>query len=136
MSLSVVRHTSCFFILSMVCCIRKVGLLFTMIMVYLPTIQQTLEFFQLRYQFEVSNTLGSVKGSMALIVHEGEGEDETNPEQKFESNPVSQAEFGEYVASLHSHNNSTFILQYEVCIANNHTNQCTIACTSKFIINI
>ena len=59
---------------------RKLGLLFTMIVVYLPMIQQTLEFFQLRYQFEVSNTLGSVKGSVALIVHEGEREDEMNPE--------------------------------------------------------
>ena len=52
-------------------------------------------------------------------------------EQNFESNLVSQAEFGEYVASLHSHNNGTFILQYEVCIANNHTNHCKIACTLK-----
>ena len=69
---------------------------------------------------------------MALIVHEGEGEDEMNFEQNFESNPVSQAEFGEYVASLHSLNNSTFILQYEVCIANNHTNHYKIACTLKF----
>ena len=85
-------------------------------------ILQTLEFFQLRYQFEVSNRLGSAKGCISLVVHEGEGEDEMTPEQNFESNPVSQAEFGEYVASLHSHNNGTFILQYEVCIANNHTN--------------
>ena len=99
-------------------------------------ILQTLEFFQLRYQFEVSNRLGSAKGCVSLVVHEGEEEDGMNLEQNFESNPVSQAEFGEYVASLHSHNNSTFILQYEVCIANSHSSQCTIACTSKFIINI
>ena len=51
---------------------------------------------------------------MALVVQEGDGEDEMNLEHNFESNPVTQEEFGEYVASLHSCNNSTFILQYEV----------------------
>ena len=51
---------------------------------------------------------------MALVVQEGDGEEEVNLEQNFESNPVTQEEFGEYVASLHSCNNSTFILQYEV----------------------
>ena len=53
---------------------------------------------------------------MALVVHEGEGEDGMNLAQSFESNPVTQQEFGEYVASLHSCNNSTFILQYEVLL--------------------
>ena len=54
---------------------------------------------------------------MALVVHEGEGEDEANLGQNFESNPVTQEELaiGEYVASLHSYNNSTFVLQYDVC---------------------
>ena len=54
---------------------------------------------------------------MALIVHEGEGEDdsEVNLSQiRFDSNPVTQQEFGEYVASLHSCNGITFILQFEV----------------------
>ena len=51
---------------------------------------------------------------MALLVHDGEGEAEVNLEQDFESNPVTEEEFGEYVASLHSCNNSTFVLQYEV----------------------
>ena len=32
---------------------------------------------------------------MALIVQEGEGEDEVNLGQSFESNPVAQEEFGE-----------------------------------------
>jgi hypothetical protein len=54
---------------------------------------------------------------VSLIVHEGEGEYEVNLKQSFQSNPVSQPEFGEYVASLHSCNNSTFILQYEVPFA-------------------
>ena len=71
-------------------------------------------FCQLRYQFEVSNRLGSVKGCVALVVHEGEGEDGAILEQDFESNPLTEEEFGEYVASLHSCNNSTFVLQYEV----------------------
>ena len=70
-------------------------------------------FCQLRYQFEVSNRLGSVKGCVALVVCDGEGEDEANLKQDFESNPVTE-EFGEYVASLHSYNNRTFVLQYEV----------------------
>ena len=69
-----------------------------------------------RYQFEVSNVLGSVKGCITLIVYEGEGEDEVNLRQTFESNLVTQEEFGEYVASLHSYNGSTFILQFEVLI--------------------
>ena len=51
---------------------------------------------------------------MALVVHEGEGEDGSILEQDFESNLVTEEEFGEYVASLHSCNNSTFALQYEV----------------------
>ena len=71
-------------------------------------------FCQLRYQFEVSSRLGSIKGCVALVVHEGEGEDRSILEQDFESNPVAEEEFGEYVASLHSCNNSTFVLQYEV----------------------
>ena len=73
-------------------------------------------FHQLRYQFEVSNRLGSVKGCVALVVHEEEGDDEMNLRQNFESNPVTQKEFGEYVASLHSCNGSTFILQFEVLL--------------------
>ena len=73
-------------------------------------------FHQFRYQFEVSNRLGSVKGCVALVVHEEEGEDEMNLRQNFESNPVTQQEFGEYVASLHSCNGSTFILQFEVLL--------------------
>ena len=72
-------------------------------------------FCQLRYQFEVSNRLGSVKECVALVVHKGEGEDGVSPAQNFESNPVTQQDFGDYVASLHSCNNSTFVLQYEVC---------------------
>ena len=51
---------------------------------------------------------------MTLYVQEGEVEDGMILEQNFESNPVTQQEFGEYVASLHSYNNSTFILQYQV----------------------
>ena len=53
---------------------------------------------------------------MALVVYKEEREDEMNLEQNFKSNPVAQEEFGEYVASLHSNNNSTFVLQYEVLL--------------------
>ena len=74
--------------------------------------------FHIRYQFVVSNSLGSVEGSVTLIVQDGkgEGEGEQHQELKFESNPVTQKEFGEYVASLHSCNNSMFILQYQVLL--------------------
>ena len=58
----------------------------------------------------------SVKECVALVVHEEEEEDEMNLRQNFESNPVTQQEFGEYVASLHSCNGSTFILQFEVLL--------------------
>ena len=71
----------------------------------------------LRYVFEVSNRLGSIQGCVALVVHEGEGEDGMNLTQNFESNLVTQPEFGEYVASLHSCNNSTFVLQYKVLLS-------------------
>ena len=67
--------------------------------------------------FEISNGLGSIQGCVALIVHKGEGENGMNLAQNFESNPVTQPEFGEYVASLHSCNNNTFVLQYEVLLS-------------------
>ena len=83
------------------------------VLIYSPTCSPL--FHQFRYQFEVSNRLGSVKGSVALVVHKGEGEeDDLDLRRDFESNPVTQEEFGEYVASLHSCNSSTFILQFEV----------------------
>ena len=54
---------------------------------------------------------------MALIVNSVEGKDEINlTGQSLGSNPVTQQDFGEYVASLHSCNSSTFVLQYEVLL--------------------
>ena len=70
--------------------------------------------FHKRYDFEVSNNIGSVHGSVVLVVEEGEGDNDVNKKTKFESNPVKQKDFGEYVASLHAYNNSEFILQYQV----------------------
>ena len=56
-----------------------------------------------------------MKGSVALVIHKGEGEeDDLDLRRDFDSNLVTQEEFGEYVASLHSCNGSTFILQFEV----------------------
>ena len=56
-----------------------------------------------------------MKGSVALVVHKGEGEEEdVDLRRDFDSNLVTREEFGEYVASLHSCNGSTFILQFEV----------------------
>ena len=51
---------------------------------------------------------------MNLTVREGDDIDDTNQKMNFESNLVREKDFGEYVASLHSFNNSTFILQYHV----------------------
>ena len=53
---------------------------------------------------------------MTLVVHDGDGKVHSgrNPKLNLESHSVMQNEFGEYVASLHSHQNSTFILQYQV----------------------
>ena len=53
---------------------------------------------------------------MTLVVQDEGGEGKKHQELKFESNPVTQKEFGEYVASLHSCNNSMFILQYQVLL--------------------
>ena len=53
---------------------------------------------------------------MTLVVHEGEEGDINSQKMNFESYPVKQNEFGEYVASLHAYNNSTFILQYQVIV--------------------
>ena len=87
-------------------------------------------FYIIRYHFEVSNSLGSVKGSVVLEVQEGEGKDGNVKELSFDSNPVTQKEFGEYVASLHSCNNSTFILQYQVQL---HICPCKHACRYKLL---
>ena len=64
----------------------------------------------------MSNGIGSVQDSVMLVVKEVE-EDNINAvseKANFESNPVKQKDFGEYVASLHACNNSAFICQYQV----------------------
>ena len=63
------------------------------------------------------------------MVEEGEGGDGVGREN-FESYPVTQQEFGEYVESLHSYNNSTFILQYQVYL------QLSIACIATDAMNM
>ena len=57
---------------------------------------------------------------MTLVVHKGEEEDEADLRRDFESNPVTQEEFGDYDASLHSCNGSTFILQFEVSMISHY----------------
>ena len=58
---------------------------------------------------------------MTLVVHKDEEEeDEVDLRRDFESNPVTQEEFSEYVASLHSCNGSTFILQFEVSMISHY----------------
>ena len=51
---------------------------------------------------------------MTLIVQEHEREEENMKTMEFESYPVEQNKFGEYIASLHAYNSSTFVLQYQV----------------------
>ena len=70
--------------------------------------------FHIRYDFKVSNSNGSVEGSITLVVQEREERDISSQKINFESNLVEQTDFGEYVASLHACNNSTFNLQYQV----------------------
>ena len=49
---------------------------------------------------------------MKLVVYESDDKDDIDQKMNFESNLIREKDFGEYVASLHSFDNSTFILQY------------------------
>ena len=64
------------------------------------------------YTFSVSNMVGSVEGCTKPVVHTEDEECARAP--RVESNPVSREKFGEYVSSLHAHNNSAFLLQFQV----------------------
>ena len=64
------------------------------------------------YTFTVSNRVGSVEGCTKLLVHTEDEEHAGVP--RVESNPVTREKFGEYVSSLHAHNNSAFLVQFQV----------------------
>ena len=64
------------------------------------------------YTFTVSNSVGSVEGCTKLVVHTEDEEHASVP--RVESNPVAREKFGEYVSSLHAHNNGAFLLQFQV----------------------
>ena len=64
------------------------------------------------YTFSVSNRVGSVEGCTKLVVHTEDEEHANVP--RVESNPVTREKFGEYVSSLHAHNNSAFLVQFQV----------------------
>ena len=64
------------------------------------------------YTFTVSNSVGSVEGCTKLVVHT-EDEEHAN-RSTVESNPVATEKFGEYVSSFHAHNNSAFLVQFQV----------------------
>jgi len=53
-----------------------------------------------------------VEGCTKLVVHTEDEERTSAP--KVDSNPVAKETFGEYVSSLHAHNNAAFIAQYQV----------------------
>ena len=64
------------------------------------------------YTFTVSNSVGSVEGCTQLVIHT---EDEQHANRStVESNPVTTEKFGEYVSSFHAHNNSAFLVQFQV----------------------
>ena len=69
-----------------------------------------------RYDFEISNSVGSAKGSVVLIIHTTDMKQYPHvfTSDFVESNPVNPEEFGGYVEQLHSLNNRGFITQYEV----------------------
>ena len=64
------------------------------------------------YTFTVSNSVGSVKGCTKLVVHT-EDEEHVN-KSTVESNPVTTEKFGEYISSFHAHNNSAYLVQFQV----------------------
>ena len=64
------------------------------------------------YTFTVSNRVGSVEGCTKLVVHTEDEECTSIP--RVETNPVTREKFGEYVSSLHAHNNGAFLLQFQV----------------------
>ena len=64
------------------------------------------------YAFTVSNSVGSVEGSTKLVVHT-EDEEHAN-KSTVESSPVTTEKFGEYISSFHAHNNSAFLVQFQV----------------------
>ena len=67
-----------------------------------------------RYHFKVSNVLGSVEDTVNLIVQDEEGQNIRSLTLNLDSHSVTQDEFGEYVANSYSHNNNTFVLQFQV----------------------
>ena len=74
-----------------------------------------------RYYFEVNNALGTVSGSINVIVIKWVSDEEHSqvelPRVKcLESNPITKDEFGCYVEGLHSMKNRAFIEQFEVAI--------------------
>ena len=64
------------------------------------------------YTFTVSNRVGSVEGCTKLVVHTEDKE--CTDRSRVESNPVTREKFGEYVSSFHAHNNSAFLVQFQV----------------------
>ena len=74
-----------------------------------------------RYDFIIKNDLGSVQGSMTLIVKDenstqqcSEATDVVKKTNSPESNPITMEEYKEYIDGLHSLNNKGFETQYEV----------------------
>ena len=68
--------------------------------------------FHIRYTYEIHNNVGSVSGSISLVVY---NDNKEQYQSLLESKPVSLDEFEDYVDILHENNDRKFIQQYEVC---------------------
>ena len=67
-----------------------------------------------RYDFKVSNRVGSVEGSLSLVVRDEEEEERDRGNSSTESRAVRLEELGDYVAEMHGKNNHGFVLQFQV----------------------
>ena len=76
--------------------------------------------FETRYDFEIENSLGVVRGSVQLVVEaehvatQQETTTDTVTVENLESNPIAEEKFREYIAGLHLMNNKAFEIQYKV----------------------
>ena len=66
------------------------------------------------YRLLAKNSRGSAEREVRLTVTQEEEEPAVPAKERVETQPVPVAEFGEYVAKNHAHNDELFKLQYNV----------------------
>ena len=72
-----------------------------------------------RYDFEIKNDLGTIQGSVTLVIEDEyitqqEAADVVEQTNSLESNPIGQEKLRDYVAGLHMLNDKAFEIQYKV----------------------